>query len=140
MQHPIMLSQAEVASQLRAYGISPTIQRLQIAQVLFSRQEHLSAEEVFSLVNSDATYVSKATVYNTLGLFAKRGLIREVIADPTRVFYDPNTAPHHHFYDTTTGKLMDIPVEQVQISALPALPDGMRMEGVEVIVRVRPTT
>lgn len=140
MQHPIMLSQDEVASQLRAYSISPTIQRIQIAQVLFSRHEHLSADEVFSLVNSDATYVSKATVYNTLGLFAKRGLIREVIADPTRVFYDPNTAPHHHFYDTTTGKLMDIPAEQVQISALPALPDGMRMEGVEVIVRVRPTT
>lgn len=130
----------EIATRLRAHDINPTSQRVEIAQLLFTRHEHLSAEEVFSLVNGQTVRVSKATVYNTLGLFAGRGLIREVIADPERVFYDPNTAPHHHFYDTTTGKLMDIPAEEVQIGALPALPDGMRMEGVEVIVRVRPTT
>jgi len=82
--------------------------------------------------------VSKATIYNTLGLFAERGLIREVIADPARVFYDPNIAPHHHFYDTSTGKLMDIPADDVQIQGLPALPEGMRMESVDVIVRIRP--
>lgn len=132
--------QEKTADQLRAHGINPTSQRIKIAQLLFSRREHLSAEEVFALVNGESARVSKATVYNTLGLFAARGLVREVIADPERVFYDPNTAPHHHFYDTTTGKLMDIPAEEVQISALPALPEGMRMEGVEVIVRVRPLT
>lgn len=140
MNQLIQVSPGEIEAKLRAHDINPTSQRIEIAQLLFSRCEHLSAEEVFSLVNGDVSRVSKATVYNTLGLFAERGLIREVIADPERVFYDPNTAPHHHFYDTTTGKLMDIPAEQVQIGALPALPDGMRMEGVEVIVRVRPTT
>lgn len=130
----------EIMTMLRSCHINPTSQRIEIAQVLFSRCEHLSAEDVFVLVNGDSARVSKATVYNTLGLFAESGLVREVIADPTRIFYDPNTSPHHHFYDTSTGKLMDIPAEQVQISALPALPDGMLMEGVEVIVRVRPET
>ena len=138
MHHEKAFTLDEIAAQLRAYGINPTNQRIEIAHVLFSRHEHLSAEEVFSLVNGDPVRVSKATVYNTLGLFAERGLVREVIADPARVFYDPNTAPHHHFYDTTTGKLMDIPEEDVQISVFPALPEGMRMEGVEIIVRVRP--
>lgn len=132
-------SAAEIETLLRAHDINPTAQRMEIAQLLFSRCEHLSAEEVFSLVNGATSRVSKATVYNTLGLFAERGLIREVIADPERVFYDPNTAPHHHFYDTTTGKLMDIPAADVQIGVLPALPEGMQMEGVEVIVRVRPS-
>lgn len=136
----LMVTLEEINAKLRAHDINPTSQRIEIAQLLFSRCEHLSAEEVFSLVNGETTRVSKATVYNTLGLFAKRGLVREVIADPTRVFYDPNTTAHHHFYDTTTGKLMDIPAEQVEISALPALPSGMRMEGVEVVVRVRPVT
>lgn len=131
-------SLADVEALLRSHDINPTSQRIEIAQLLFTRCEHLSAEEVYLLVNGQEARVSKATVYNTLGLFAERGLIREVIADPERIFYDPNTAPHHHFYDTTTGKLMDIPAEQVQIGALPALPDGMHMEGVEVIVRVRP--
>lgn len=133
-------SVADIETLLRGHNINPTSQRIEIAQLLLSRCEHLSAEEVFLLVNGEEARVSKATVYNTLGLFAERGLIREVIADPERVFYDPNTAPHHHFYDTTTGKLMDIPAEEVKIGALPALPEGMRMEGVEVIVRVRPAS
>lgn len=140
MNQVIQASTGEIEAKLRAHDINPTSQRIEIAQLLFSRCEHLSAEEVFSQVNGDSECVSKATVYNTLGLFVERGLIREVIADPSRVFYDPNTTPHHHFYDITTGKLMDIPAEKVQIGALPVLPEGMRMEGVEVIVRVRPTT
>jgi Fur family iron response transcriptional regulator len=131
-------TQQEIPALLRSHEIHPTSQRIEIARVLFLRGEHLSAEEIFSLVNSESARVSKATVYNTLGLFAERGLIREVVADPTRIFYDPNTAPHHHFYDTSTGKLMDIPAEDVRIQSLPALPDGMRMEGVDVIVRVCP--
>jgi len=138
MLHKRAYTQEEIAALLRSHDINPTSQRIEIAQMLFSRCEHLSAEDVFALVNGDSSRVSKATVYNTLGLFAERGLIREVIADPTRVFYDPNTAPHHHFYDTSTGRLMDIPAEDVKIHSLPALPEGMRMEGVDVIVRVRP--
>ena len=125
---------------LQEYSINPTTQRVEIAQVLFSRCTHLSAEDVFMLVNGESSRVSKATVYNTLGLFAERGLIREVIADPTRVFYDPNTAPHHHFYDTSTGKLTDISADKVHISGLPAVPDGMSVEGVDVIVRLRPAS
>lgn len=132
-------SKEDISRLLRSHEINPTSQRIEIAQLLFSRCEHLSAEDVFALVNIESACVSKATVYNTLGLFAGCGLIREVIADSTRVFYDPNTTPHHHFYNTSTGKLIDIPAEDVQIHGLPALPDGMRMEGVDVIVRMRPT-
>lgn len=131
-------SNDEIRGLLRSHDINPTSQRVEIARTLFLRCEHLSAEDVFALVNDESARVSKATVYNTLGLFAEHGLIREVIADPARIFYDPNTAPHHHFYDTSTGKLMDIPAEDVQIQGLPALPEGMHMEGVDVIVRMRP--
>jgi len=128
---------SELTARLRGCGISPTAQRMDIARVLFSRHEHLSAEDVFLLVNGDEPRVSKATVYNTLGLFAERGLIREVIADPAKVFFDPNITPHHHFFDTSSGKLIDIPAEQVQIGSLPEIPAGMQLEGVDVIVRLR---
>lgn len=131
-------SKDEILELLRSHEVTPTAQRVEIAWVLFNRCEHLSADDVFSLVNDETPRVSKATVYNTLGLFAERGLVREVIADPARIFYDPNTAPHHHFYDASTGMLTDIPAAQVQISGLPTLPEGMHMEGVDVIVRVRP--
>lgn len=132
-------SPEELTALLQRHGINPTAQRLEIARLLFARAEHLSADDVFVLVNKTPTAVSKATVYNTLGLFAEHGLIREVIADPNKVFYDPNTAPHYHFYDVASGRLTDIDADGVQISGLPPLPEGARMEGVDVIIRLRRT-
>ena len=122
---------------LRDYGITPTHQRMEIAHVLFSRREHLSADRVLALVNGEHSETSKATVYNTLKLFLEKKLIREVLVDPTRVFYDANTAPHHHWYNVETGELTDIQAADVQIQALPAVPSGMEVEAVDVIVRVR---
>ena len=81
----------ELPAMLRAHGILPTQQRVMIARVLFARHQHFSADQVLREVNTGDEHVSKATVYNTLGLFARNGLVREVIVDPTRVFYDPNT-------------------------------------------------
>lgn len=122
---------------LRKHGISPTHQRLEIAQVLFARCQHLSAEQILAQVNDRHAESSKATVYNTLNLFRDRGLIREVIVDPKRVFYDPNTSPHHHMYNIDSGEITDIPAESLSLSGLPELPEGMVTEGVDVIVRVR---
>ena len=130
-------SRQDVARMLRDHGILPTQQRLMIARVLFERHQHYSADQVMSSVNEGRERVSKATVYNTLGLFARNGLVREVIVDPTRVFYDPNTSNHHHFYNVDTGELIDIDSASLQISDLPELPERTVAEGVDVIIRVR---
>lgn len=136
-----ILSNEALVAKLREHDINPTLQRLEIARVLLSRCAHLSADDVFSLVNKDGEQqVSKATVYNALGLFAEKGLVREVIADPTKVFYDPNVAPHHHFYNVVTGELVDIDARHMNVSGLPPLPDGTRMDGVDVIIRLRPAS
>ena len=122
---------------LRKHDISPTHQRLEIAQVLFGRCHHLAADQILAMVNERHAETSKATVYNTLNLFRDRGLIREVIVDPKRVFYDPNTEPHHHLYNVDTGEIADIAAEALSVSGLPDLPPGMVTEGVDIIVRVR---
>ena len=126
----------DVAGMLKNYGILPTQQRLLIARALFGRNQHVSADQVMHQVNDNRDRVSKATVYNTLGLFARKGLVREVIVDPSRVFYDTNTSDHHHFYNVDTGELRDIRSSEVKINALPELPEGTRAEGVNVIIRV----
>jgi len=133
----IISSDNEIIDLLRSHDISPTHQRVEIARVLLSRHQHLSAEQVLDKVNESQSVVSKATVYNTLGLFARKGLIKEVIVDPTKVFYDPNTQPHHHFYNVDTGTLMDIEANEVSLERLPAAPEGMEPDGVEVIIRLR---
>ncbi len=126
-----------LAEKLRAHEINPTHQRIEIAYALFSRHEHLSADQIMAIVNERHSETSKATVYNTLNLFLEKKLIREVIVDPSKVFYDPNTEPHYHMYDIESGRLTDIDAAAVTISGLPSLPEGMVTEGMDVIVRVR---
>ena len=135
-----MLSTQDIVGMLKESGVLPTQQRLMIARVLFERPQHFSADQIMSQVNCGRDHVSKATIYNTLGLFASKGLIREVIVDPSRVFYDPNTSDHHHFYNVDTGELQDVDVSDIQISQLPELPEGTVTDGVDVIIRVRSAT
>ena len=128
-----------LVEKLRAHEINPTHQRIEIAFALFSRHEHLSADQVMAIVNERHSETSKATVYNTLNLFLEKKLIREVIVDPNKVFYDPNTEPHYHMYDLQSGRLTDINAADVRVTGLPALPSGMATEGMDIIIRVRPS-
>jgi Fur family iron response transcriptional regulator len=122
---------------LRRHDVNPTHQRIEIAHALFARGEHLSADQVLAIVNDRYSETSKATVYNTLNLLLEKKLIREVIVDPSKVFYDPNTEPHHHIYNVDTSELTDIDASRIEVSGLPQLPDGMVTDGVDIIVRVR---
>ena len=119
------------------HGILPTPQRVEIARVLLERPQHLSADRIIDRLKAAGSGVSKATVYNTLNLFAERGLVKEVMVDPVRKFYDSTTHPHHHFYNVDSGELSDIPEGRVTFNDLPDLPEGTERESVEVLIRVR---
>jgi len=140
MDSSLSARKEQVAQLLQQAGINPTQQRLEIAQILFAQPQHLSAEQVLQVVNANGERVSKATVYNTLGLFASKGLVREVIIDPNKVFYDSNTGAHHHFYNVDTGALTDIESHEVMVQKLPILPEGTVADGVDVIIRLRQAT
>ncbi|MEJ2629871.1 MAG: Fur family transcriptional regulator [Acidihalobacter sp.] len=129
----------EVVARLREHGITPTQPRIEIGRILFCGPQHVSADQVLAKLSTSRRGVSKATVYNTLGLFAEKGLLREVVVDPSKLFYDTNVSPHHHVFHTDSGRLEDVPVDQVHVTALPDLPEGLRMEGVDVVIRVSRT-
>jgi len=137
MDHEKHEETGPLEAQLLAAGITPTPQRRRIATLLLSRPTHLSADEILDRLDRAGGGVSKATVYNTLKLFVEKGLVREVIVDPTRVFYDSNMGRHHHFFDEETGKLTDISTPDLQISGIPQPPAGTVISGVDLIVRVR---
>ena len=133
----ISFSRDHIRQLLLEYAIRPTSQRVEIANVLLTQPQHLSADQVLASVNRLKTIVSKATVYNTLNLFAGKGLIRQVIIDSGKVFYDSNTAVHHHIYNEDTGMLQDVEAGEINIENMPALPHGTERAGVDVIIRVR---
>jgi len=122
------------------YGIMPTPQRVEIAGILLERPQHLSAEHIIEKLKAAGSCVSKATVYNTLNLFSEHGLVKEVMVDPVRKFYDSTTHSHHHFYNVDSGQLSDIPDEQVLFQELPELPEGTEPESIEVLIKVRDRT
>lgn len=131
------MTRSGVLSLFEERGIYPTPQRVQIASLLLERPQHLSADDIIDRLRQQRATVSKATVYNTLNLFAEKGLVREVMVDPARKFYDSTTHPHHHFYNVDSGELSDIPDELVTFGELPDLPAGTERESVEVLIRVR---
>ncbi len=121
---------------LRNHGIIPTARRVDIAVVLLARAQHVCAEDVHRMLLRQGKPACRATVYNTLGLFARRGLVRELVVDSDKVLYDSNLASHDHIHDVDTGVLTDIEPGSVVVNALPSLPSGTRVERVDVVIRV----
>lgn len=119
------------------HSIRPTVQRVEIARILLARPQHLSADQVLLKTNQQKAPVSKATVYNTLKLFAEKGLIRQMTIEPGKVFYDSNTRSHHHFYNEDTGVLEDIETPDIVIANWPDLPQNTVRTGVDVVIRVK---
>jgi Fur family iron response transcriptional regulator len=130
------LERGEVVSLLQHYKISPTRQRVEIAEYLFQRPQHLSAEKILDGVTADGNRVSRATVYNTMGLFASKGVVREVLIDRERVFYDSNTEAHHHFYNIDTGELTDVFDAEVDLVSVPSMPEGLKIVDTDVVFKV----
>jgi Fur family iron response transcriptional regulator len=128
---------APLVERLKAAGLRPTRQRLQLLRVLGEGgHRHLTAEQLAQEAKQAGLNVALATIYNTLHQFTQAGLLREVVVEPGRSYFDTNLGDHHHFYDETDNHLIDIPAEQVAVSALPSPPAGKRVARVDVIVRV----
>ncbi|HEY6335476.1 MAG TPA: Fur family transcriptional regulator [Alphaproteobacteria bacterium] len=123
---------------VRGAGLRPTRQRLALARLLFEQGDrHLSAEQLHAEASAAHIQVSLATVYNTLHQFTEAGLLREVVVEPGRSYFDTNTSDHHHFYYEGTGRLLDIPGAELNVTELPAPPRGTAVTRVDVIVRLR---
>lgn len=131
------MSSADLRARLKQFGIAPTTQRLEVAEILLGKPQHLAADQILAILRDRDSSVSKATVYNTLHLFGEKGLVRELHVDSSRTFYDSTTHPHHHFYHVESGELSDIPANQVQVMNLPPLPPGTQQDSIEVLIRIR---
>jgi Fur family transcriptional regulator, iron response regulator len=131
---------SKAVSRLRAAGLRPTRQRVELANVLFKGHDrHVTAESLHEEVVSLDLKISLATVYNTLHQFTRAGLLRQVIVDAARGYFDTNTGDHQHFFLEEEGALIDIPGEDITVSGVPVPPAGLAVDRVDVVVRVKRT-
>jgi Fe2+ or Zn2+ uptake regulation protein len=127
---------SDVVELLNEHGIHPSAQRVAVAQYILFTDEHPSADRVWVRVRSRFPMISRATVYNTLNLFAEKGLVRELHLSPDSVVFDANTDAHHHFIDEETGRIYDISWEKVAMRKLPKV-DGFEIHDYQVVMRGR---
>ena len=126
------------ANRLRQAGLRPTRQRLALARMLFDGEDrHVTAELLHEEALGNSVPVSLATVYNTLDQFTAAKLLRQVIVDTSRSYFDTNVSLHHHFLNEDSGELTDIPVIDIELGDMPSAPDGTRITNVDIVVRVR---
>lgn len=129
---------AAALDRLRQSGLRPTRQRLALARLLFDGADrHVTAEQLHSEAEAAGVSVSLATIYNTLHQFTDGGLLREVVVEAGRSYFDTNIGGHHHFFDSGTGQLTDIPDHQIAIGDLPPAPAGAKIERVDLVIRIR---
>ena len=127
---------AAALERLRAADLRPTRQRMALARLLLEGGDrHVTAEQVHSQAAESGIRVSLATVYNTLHQFKRAGLIREVVVEAGRSYFDTNVSDHHHLYFEDGGRLVDVPAAQVDIRGLPDLPPGVEVSRIDVILR-----
>ena len=117
-------------------GIQPTPQRIAVAEFVLSTPAHPTADEVWMHVRSRCPTISRATVYNTLKLFAEKGLLKPQPLREGVVVFDPHVEPHHHFIDEDTGKVIDVPWEALKVRGEKSL-EGFEVREYQVVMRGR---
>lgn len=128
----------DAAARLRTAGLRPTRQRIELVGLLFgATHRHVTAESLHAEASQAGVPVSLATVYNTLHQFTDCGLLRQVVVDAARSYFDTNTGEHQHFFVEEDGRLIDIPGENIAVAGVPAPPRGTTVERIDVVVRVR---
>lgn len=130
---------APALERLKHAGLRPTRQRLALARLLFDPgHRHVTAEQLHAEAGAEHVRVSLATVYNTLHQFTRTGLLREVVVEPGRSYFDTNVGDHHHFYFEENGELQDVAGDEIEVARLPKAPAGTEMKRVDVVIRLAP--
>ena len=119
---------------LHRHGIQPSAQRLAVAGYVLATTAHPSADRVFEEVRARIPMISRATVYNTLNLLVRKGLLRQLVHAEGKVVFDPNLEPHHHFIDEGTGTIHDVPWDALDVRKVEAL-RGVKVREYQVVLR-----
>lgn len=124
-------------AKLQAHGLRPTPVRRAIAARLLGEPRHVTTEDVVAELARAGRKYTWNTVNRTLREFAQWDLLQVLELGGGVVFYDTVTTPHPHLYNVDTGELSDLSPEEAWISGVPELPAGVRLDGVQLVFRVR---
>ena len=91
--------------------IKPTYIRLKILNCLETNKTHPTAEVIFKALVKEIPTISRTSVYNTLNVFYKKGIITPIFITGLEARFDSNISPHHHFLCERCGQIIDLDIE-----------------------------
>ena len=122
---------------LKRNHLKPTLQRFTLVKLLFDgKNKHFTAEDLYEKVKLKKNKISLATIYNTLHSFVEKKLLKQVSIKDGKTIFCTNMSSHHHFFNSVTGKLIDIPRNKIQLDKIPKAPEGLKIDSVDVVINL----
>ncbi|MBN1801403.1 MAG: transcriptional repressor [Candidatus Lokiarchaeota archaeon] len=124
----------EIIKILRDRGLKVTVQRLATCKYVLARQDHPSADQIYSALKIDYPTISLGTIYKTLSLMKDLHLVQELGFKDGTIRYDPNLNLHINLVCTSCGKIHDYKPENIEViwkkllSNLHVKPEGQRVD------------
>ena len=122
---------------LKENGLKPTSQRnLIVKQLLNGRNRHFTAEDLYDELKLKKIKISLATIYNTLHSFMEKKILKLVSVKEGKTIFCTNMKNHYHFFNIKTGRLIDIPCDEIKILKLPKTPKGTKIDNIEITINL----
>ena len=122
---------------LKRNHLKPTLQRFALVKLLFDgKNKHFTAEDLYEKVKLKKNKISLATIYNTLHSFVEKKLLKQVSIKDGKTIFCTNMSSHHHFFNSVTGKLIDIPRNKIKLKKIPNAPEGLKIDSVDVVINL----
>lgn len=129
-------SDTELREALAAAGMRVTSQRVVLHRALRELDRHVTAEELLAAASDRLPGLSMPTVYATLDLLERLGLVRRVAGTGGATLYDAGTAAHEHLVCRRCGAVVDVPGSADLRALLRAAERaGMAVDGAEVVLQ-----
>ena len=111
------MNQQEITAQLRGWGVRVTPQRLAIAEAVINSTDHPSVQQIFERVRDHFPSMTLATIYSTLDVLERSGLIQE-LPFPQFSRYESNLEPHVNLVCVKCSNVTDATVGQEMVARL----------------------
>ena len=123
---------SELKNILKDKKIRISYQRLLILDYLITHPIHPTAEKIFNDLMEKDPVISQATVYNSLNLFVKHNLVKELDFNMTSKRYEFKRSSHGHFICEDCGMIKDLEIVDIE---KPDMLEDYTIDTIEVIYR-----
>jgi len=94
---------------------------------------HLTVDEIFSILKKKHPSVWRATVYRNVEDLVKLGYLKKITAIGNKAVFEKNKGFHAHIYNEKTWELIDFDLKLQDLKLL--LPEWFKMSDVEIIIK-----